>query len=189
MGSSRSPKQDVDFDPDALFQRKSSTPTRSEYLEKLSRERAYLEGEITKLTGKTDARQGAIRVELQKALTESCAAMEAILKDDWFAALEIRDRMHTRLHGTRHFQWAPDLQRGSKFKRAKGSKNAKSQNVAAHVEMLVRANQTATREELYQLAHERKLIPTDMPRATFYRYVTTARRKLGIESQPGPRRK
>ncbi|MHB1870215.1 MAG: hypothetical protein ACYCT1_05100 [Steroidobacteraceae bacterium] len=177
---------DVDLDFDALMQRKSSTPTRSEYLAKLARERAYLETEIAKLSGKTGARQRAIRADLHDALTDSCAAMASILKGDWFAALQIRDQMHVRLHSTKRFQWAPDLQRALKFKRAEGSKNAKSVEIAAHVADLLRADPAATREAIYQRA-ERSIIEK-MPRATFFRYVTDARKSAGIKSRAGRRK-
>ncbi|MDA8350995.1 MAG: hypothetical protein M0038_19760 [Pseudomonadota bacterium] len=175
-----------EFDADALFQRKSTKQTQARYLEKLGRERAYLESEIEKLTGK-GARQSAIRTELREALRESSGANDAILRGDWFEALQIRDQMHIRLHQTKQFQWAPDLQRGVKFKRAKGSRNTKALAVEEHVEVLVRSNPDGTHEELYQRADRRIIGP--MPRDTFKRYVTATRRKLGVESRAGRPRK
>lgn len=80
-------------------------------------------------------------------------------------------------------------QKGLRFERSQGSKNKKSLKVAAQVKALVKANQTATHEELYQLAHERKVIPADMPRDTFKRYVTATMRELGIRRRPGRRPK
>ena len=72
------------------------------------------------------------------------------------------------------------------FERPKGSRNKHSLAVQRHVENIVRENQQATREELYQLA-DRKVIGL-MPRATFLRYVGAARKKLGIRARPGRRR-
>lgn len=79
--------------------------------------------------------------------------------------------------------------KGVRFERPKGSKNAKSLVIADRVEELVSKNPTATHEELYQLAHDFKVIPTDMPRDTFKRYVTNVRRKLDIQSRAGRRPK
>lgn len=81
--------------------------------------------------------------------------------------------------------------KGAKFERDEGSKNDTASKIQQHVTALAKANQTSTAPELYQLA-DRSIIdrPGDpMSFDTFKRYVTEARKALGIKSRPGRRRK
>lgn len=82
---------------------------------------------------------------------------------------------------------AQGFKKAAQFERPKGSKNRLSLRVAAHAEALVQNSPHSRHEDLYQQA-DRKIIGM-MPRGTFKRYVTNARRKLGVESRPGRRRR
>lgn len=162
-----------DIDLDSLFQRPPG-PTQEEYLEKLQRERKYLEEQIGKLANSDNTRASLICSELREALKESIESKDLLERGEFIGALAMRDRMHIRLHQTKGFQWLPLLKRAEKFKpgRTKGAIGA----AMTHIQKLVEEYPELKAKELRALADESIL--SGMAEGTFANQVTNARKRL-----------